>query len=136
MKKVNKKITIISVISLLLVLIVSLVVLLLIKVEDTAAAPEDTIEIKVNKVTTVSIYVFGSGVEFVSSNSNYDTYTAEVGTTVRLQSVNETRIFTDWVITETVDGDAYVPTGIDLTDNIINVPITSETTYLSNMYLP
>ena len=95
MKQVNKKITIISVISLLLVLIVSLAVLLLIKVEDTAAAPEDTIEIKVNKVTTVSIYVFGSGVEFVSSNSNYDTYTAEVGTTVRLQSVNETRIFTE-----------------------------------------
>ena len=126
MKPVNKKILIIS-ISLVLVLIVSLFVLLMNNVDDTAAAPEDTIEIKINKVTTVTIYAFGSGVEFISSNSNYDLYEAEVGTTVRLQAVNETRIFTDWVITETANEEAFIPSGVDLTNNIINVPITAET---------
>ena len=130
--KLNKKRIVISVVTAVLVLIVSFfIVLQFTNVNDTSAASEDTIEIKVNKVTTVSIYVFGSGVEFVSSTNNYDTYLADVGTTVRLQAVNETRIFTDWVISKTENDESYVPSGVDLTSNIINLPITAEMTNLT-----
>ena len=128
MKLNNKRRIVTNVLAVLLVLIVSFFVSWqFINVDETEAAPKDTIEIKVNKVTTVSIYVFGPGVEFISSASNYDTYEAEVGTTIRLQAVNETRIFTGWTLSKTENDEEYIPTGVDLTKNIINVPITSET---------
>ena len=114
--------------ALLVLTVIILSVSLFINTKPTKAAPSGSIEIKVNKVTTVSIYAFGDGVEFISSTGNYDTYYVEIGTTVRLQAVNETRIFTSWSITKTSNPDtAYTLTGVDLTKNIINIDITETT---------
>lgn len=66
--------------------------------------------IKVPKITVVSIYVTGQGVEKTSSTIYEDTYTVEEGTEVVLRAVNETKIFTNWLITnidETVIIDNY-----------------------------
>lgn len=128
----GKKRLLLNIFSCLLVLIVTFFIALQFRnVSETEAAPVDTIEIKVNKVTTVSIYVFGPGVEFVSSTSNYDTYTADVGTTVRLQAVNETRIFTEWSITKTKTGEEFKPTDVVMTNSIINVFISDQTENLT-----
>ena len=47
-----------------------------ISTDKTIAATDGKIEIRVSKVTTVSIYAFGSGVELIESNNDYDLYTA------------------------------------------------------------
>lgn len=126
MKKIkNKKFIFVNFIAVILVLLVTAFMFIYFKnTDNTVAAGENEIEIKVDKVTTVSVYVFGSGVEFVESTANYDLYTATVGTTVRLQAVNETRIFDNWVITASSVGS--IPAIDDLTDNIINFAVTAD----------
>lgn len=124
--KTSKRRSLYNLVAVVLVLLVTAFISLQItKPNPTVAAAENQIEIKISKVTTVSIYAFGSGVELVSSTSNHDIYTAEVGTTVRLQAVNETRIFTSWVITKQVeDNQTTLPEIADKTQSIINFVVT------------
>ncbi len=123
--KINKRQLIINIIAVALVLLVTAFIgLKFINTDRTVAAAENQIEIRVNKVTTVTIYVFGSGVELVSSTSNYDIYTAEISSTVRLQAVNETRMFTGWVISKQ-DGSAKTDLPvIDEEQNIVNFTVS------------
>ncbi len=126
----NKKYFIMNIIAVTLVLLVTAFMFIYFnKTSSTVAAGENTIEIRVDKVTTVSIYAFGEGVELIESTNNYDVYTAEIGTNVRLQAVNETRIFENWVISNLTTGD--VPTIADLTNNIINFTVTESMSDLS-----
>lgn len=114
----NKKGLLVNLIAVTLVLIVTAFMFIYFNnTNNTVAATNDQIEIRVNKVTTVSIYVFGAGVEFVESTTDYDLYTADVDSNVRLQAVNETRIFEKWDIKGTVVPD------VDLTKNIINFDV-------------
>ncbi len=123
--KANKKFILLYVVTVSLVLLVTAFMFIAFKnTDNTVAAGENEIEIKVDKVTTVSVYAFGSGVEFVESTANYDLYTATVGTTVRLQAVNETRIFKNWIITASSVG--TTPEINDLTNNIINFEVTAD----------
>ena len=65
-------------------------------------------------------------VEFVESTNNYDLYTAEYGTSVRLQAVNETRMFTGWVITKNSESTkTNVPSSTN--NPIITFDVDSET---------
>ena len=87
----------------------------------TFAATDGKIKIKLDKVTTVSLYAFGEGVDLIETTNDYDLYTAEVGTKVKLQAVNETRIFEKWIITgETATA---VPQVNNLTENIITFDV-------------
>ena len=97
-----------------------------ISTDKTIAATDGKIEIRVSKVTTVSIYAFGSGVELVESNNDYDLYTADVNSNVRLQAVNETRIFEKWVISKTnSEQQGAIPT-IDEDSAIVNFDVTND----------
>jgi len=126
----NKKIKylVMNVMMVTLVLLVTAVIFLNFKnTKKTIAASVGEIEIRVEKLTTVSMYAFGEGVELVESTSNYDLYTADIGTNVKLQAVNETRLFTDWIITAiTPVGNKILPSIADLTDNIINFDVTND----------
>ena len=128
-KKVNK-ILLINIIAVTLVLLVTASLFINFKKTSTTTAaptPPNTIQITIDKVTTVSIYAFGPGVDLVESTNDYDLYTAEYGTNVRLQAVNETRIFTDWVITDTQSGQLKEGIVPDLNKNIINFDVTETT---------
>lgn len=136
--KTNKRQFMINTIAITLVLLLTAFICLqFIKPDKTVAAAGNQIEIRVNKVTTVSIYVFGEGVELVSSTSNHDTYTADVGTNVRLQAINETRIFTSWVITkQDTNALGSLPledsegAAINFESSIINFNVEADTPYL------
>ena len=56
--------------------------------------------ITVYKNSAISVYVTGIGVELKNSTSFVDEYTYEVGTDFTINSVNETRIFKNYVITD------------------------------------
>ncbi len=129
--KKNRRYLIINIVAVTLVLLVTaFLAFYFINTDHTVAAGENQIEIKIDKVTTVSVYAFGPGVEFVESTSSYDIYTAEIGTTVRLQAVNETRIFTDWVVTKLDENDTKEAPEIDVEDlenSILNIDVTVDT---------
>lgn len=129
----KKKITYINIFAVTLVLIVTALIFIYFSRSDkTVAATGDQIEITIDKVTTVSIYAFGPGVELVESTNDYDKYNADINTTVRLQAVNETRIFTGWVLSKTdSSSEKEVPSVDNLNKNIINVPISESTADLS-----
>ena len=124
----KRHIALLNFMAVILVLLLTASLFINFKNTNKTVAGSNEIEITIDKVTTVSIYAFGPGVEFVSSTNDYDIYTAEIGTTVRLQAVNETRIFTDWVITTTNTETVKTLDGVsDLTDNIINFTVLETT---------
>lgn len=67
-------------------------------VKKTNAA--STYTLLVEKTSTITIYASGKGVtpDPTQSSDNFDAYLVETGTSVSLRAVNETRIFTNWVI--------------------------------------
>ena len=122
------KLILLNVMAITLVLLVTASLFLNFKnTNKTIAAETNDIQITVDKVTTVSIYAFGPGVELIESTNDYDIYSAERNTTVRLQAVNETRIFTDWVITNTKTDAVVEFDKVDLGANIINLDIDNTT---------
>ena len=126
--KRRKDIALLNFMAVILVLLLTASLFLNFKNTNKTIAGTNEIEITIDKVTTVSIYAFGPEVEFVESTNDYDIYTAEIGTTVRLQAVNETRIFTDWVITSTDTEQVKALDGVnDLANNIINFVVTETT---------
>lgn len=82
---------------LLILVAVSLFVISLGKIGSVNAA--DNI-ITVYKNSAISVYVTGIGVELKNSTSFVDEYTYELGTEFTVNSVNETKIFSNYVITD------------------------------------
>lgn len=133
---VNKnkmKYILLNVMTVTLVLLFTAVIYLNFKNTKNTVAGENTIEIKVDKLTTISIYAFGEGVDLIESTQNYDLYKADINTNVRLQAVNESRIFTSWVITtDTPAGDKILPNIADLTQNIISFTVSED---MNNLHI-
>lgn len=82
---------------LLILVAVSLFVISLGKIGSVNAA--DNI-ITVYKNSAISVYVTGIGVELKNSTSFVDEYSYELGTEFTINSVNETKIFSNYVITD------------------------------------
>lgn len=88
----------------LMLIIAAVLIIHVTKIDPTVASGD--LKITVKKVSTVSIYVSGSGVTLESSDKDYDVYSFTSGASVTFTAVNESRIFTNWDIkranTETV----------------------------------
>ena len=102
MKNSSKKIYIIG--SFIMVLLIGISIFLIGMLSNNTKKPQaeenlNVYTIKVPKITVVSIYVTGQGVKKTSSTIYEDIYTVEEGTEVVLRAVNETKIFTNWLIT-------------------------------------
>lgn len=82
----------------LILVAISLFAIVLTKHDTNVSAATPTIT--VNKNAAISVYVSGSGVELVNSTPFVDEYSYETGTEFTISSVNETKIFTKYVITD------------------------------------
>lgn len=82
----------------LILVAISLFAIVLTKHDTNVSAATPTIT--VNKNAAISVYVSGSGVELVNSTPFVDEYSYEAGTEFTISSVNETKIFTKYVITD------------------------------------
>lgn len=114
----------------LIVLIATTLVINIFKTDKTISAGEHTIT--VNKVSTVSVYLSGPGVILESSNKDKDVYKVDTGTNVTLHAVNESRIFTGWVInngsttdTSKTDSKTTITVSSDLTVSVTRRDATS-----------
>ena len=114
----------------LIVLIATTLVINIFKTDKTISAGEHTIT--VNKVSTVSVYLSGPGVILESSNKDKDVYKVDTGTNVTLHAVNESRIFTGWVInngsttdTSKTDPKTTITVSSDLTVSVTRRDATS-----------
>ena len=101
MKKLTKKFYLIG--SLILVIGICLMTTLILINSNkghhhNTDAATTTYRIKIPKISVVSIYVSGNGVEKLSSTNYEDTYLVEEGTDVDLKAINESKIFTGWQI--------------------------------------
>lgn len=101
MKKLTKKFYLIG--SLILVIGICLMTTLILinsnkEHHHNTDAATTTYRIKIPKISVVSIYVSGNGVEKLSSTNYEDTYLVEEGTDVDLKAINESKIFTGWQI--------------------------------------
>lgn len=122
MKNSSKRIYIIG--SFIMVLLIGLSIFLIGMLSNNTKKPQAEdgsvyYTIKVPKITVVSIYVTGQGVNKTSSTLYEDTYTVEEGTKVVLRAVNETKIFTNWLITDETE-----TTIIDNTSTTARLEIT------------
>lgn len=115
----------------LIVLIATALAINIFKTDKTLSAGEHTIT--VNKVSTVSVYLSGPGVILESSNKDKDVYKVDTGTNVTLHAVNESRIFTGWVInngsttdTSKTDPKADITVTSDLTVSVTRRDATSD----------
>lgn len=82
----------------LMLIIAAVLIIHVTKIDPTVASGD--LKITVKKVSTVSIYVSGSGVTLESSDKDYDVYSFTSGASVTFTAVNESRIFTNWDITK------------------------------------
>lgn len=82
----------------LMLIIAAVLIIHITKIDPTVASGD--LKITVKKVSTVSIYVSGSGVTLESSDKDYDVYSFTSGASVTFTAVNESRIFTNWDITK------------------------------------
>lgn len=98
--------------SILIICVAVLIGALIIKDRGVKAETTDSYEIVVDRVSTVSVYVTGSGVKLVESQHAgdkdhspviHDLYHVEKGSEISLIAVNEARIFTSWNVYE-LDG--------------------------------
>lgn len=125
---------------LLILVAVSLFVISLGKIGSVNAA--DNI-ITVHKNSAISVYVTGIGVELKNSTSFVDEYTYELGTEFTINSVNETKIFSNYVITDsngTTNVNTRKYTGTKNSDFSINVegtvPLSSDQgSYMGDRFL-
>lgn len=108
----------------LIVLIATALTINLFKTDKTVSAGEYTIT--VNKVSTVSVYVSGPGVMLESTDTDKDVYRVDQGTTARFHAVNESRIFTGWVIRngETVVNDSTSAITTQVVNSNLTVSVT------------
>ncbi len=82
-------------------------------------ASDQQYTITINKVSTVSIYITGSGVKLVSDDISKSIYQVDENTEFTLTSVNESRLFKNWVIkteaNESTIGDGSTEKKLSLT---------------------
>lgn len=85
--------------------------------------------VSVEKTAAITVYVSGKGVtpNKELSDDAYDRYLVEQGTAISLRAVNETRIFSEWVIT----GDFSKQNTVSLTD--VRLDITPESNLTINL---
>ncbi len=86
-------------------------------------AATTTYQVKIPKISVVSIYISGSGVEKLSSTNYEDTYIVEEGSSIDLKAINESKIFTNWQIID--DSNNVVS---NATDDKITLNVTSNLT--------
>ena len=91
----------------LILVAISLFAIVLTKYDTNVSAATPTIT--VNKNAAISVYVSGSGVKLVNSTPFVDEYSYETGTVFTISSVNETKIFSKYVITDST-GATDIPT--------------------------
>ena len=117
MKNGSKKFYILgSIVTMILIVCVAVLIgILSIKPNKTEAATDTHYEIVVEKVSTVTVYVAGSGVSLYESeeaggdthsNVIHDVYRVEKGTEVTIIAVNELKVFTSWNATD-LAGNTY-----------------------------
>lgn len=86
---------------------------------EPVRAAQETWTLTVNKTSAITVYVSGKGVthDSASSTNNTDVYKVEKNTSVSLNAVNESRIFTGWEFTgnPTVVSGALTTSKIDIT---------------------
>lgn len=97
-------------------------------------ADDEKCTVSVTKVSTVSIYVTGSGVKLISDDVSKSIYEVEKNTQVILTAVNESRLFKNWIIKDennsstTGDGDENKRITFNCTENInVNLKRTDPT---------
>ena len=117
MKNGSKKFYILgSIVTMILIVCVAVLIgILSIKPNKTEAATDTHYEIVVDKVSTVTVYVAGSGVSLYESEEAggdahsdviHDVYRVEKGTEVTIIAVNELKVFTSWTATD-LAGNTY-----------------------------
>ena len=117
MKNGSKKFYILgSIVTMILIVCVAVLIgILSIKPNKTEAATDTHYEIVVDKVSTVTVYVTGSGVSLYESEEAggdahsdviHDVYRVEKGTEVTIIAVNELKVFTSWNATD-LTGNTY-----------------------------
>ena len=117
MKNGSKKFYILgSIVTMILIVCVAVLIgILSIKPNKTEAATDTHYEIVVDKVSTVTVYVAGSGVSLYESEEAggdahsdviHDVYRVEKGTEVTIIAVNELKVFTSWNATD-LAGNTY-----------------------------
>ena len=117
MKNGSKKFYILgSIVTMILIVCVAVLIgILSIKPNKTEAATDTHYEIVVDKVSTVTVYVTGSGVSLYESEEAggdahsdviHDVYRVEKGTEVTIIAVNELKVFTSWNATD-LAGNTY-----------------------------
>lgn len=69
--------------------------------KSSSKAETDKVKVEVAKLNTVSLYVSGESVTKLDTSFSEDVYQVDKGSTIVLRCVNESRLFTEWVITGT-----------------------------------
>lgn len=100
-KIANEKLFSIGSVSALVVLLIAVFTIVIFVIQpksSVSAAGEYTLI--VNKVSTISVYVSGQGVEMQTSTDATDTYIVDANSVVTLRAINESRIFQSWNIVD------------------------------------
>ena len=89
---------------------------------DPVRAAQETWTLTVNKTSAITVYVSGKGVTYdsESSTNNVDIYKVEKDTSISLNAVNESRIFTGWEFT----GNPTIEDGELTTSKIYITPVS------------
>lgn len=121
----RKLYSILSVVLTVLIIICFCSIIFLVNEDNEIKAASNKYEITIDKLSTVSVYISGTGVSLKEVDNNVKVYYVEENTEITLRAVSESKIFESWNFLDSSNNQISI-SGVSLTSPIVKFTPTQD----------